>query len=131
MDGADDGADDAVRELRHMIQLGNRERSVDWRTPVVRTVASRGDGIPELVQVLADHHRWLLESGRLRSRRQERARAEIEAIALAELRRRMGGEDGLVPDALATAVVLGETDAYAAARQVVEVALQAPRSGAD
>jgi LAO/AO transport system kinase len=114
-----DGADDTVRELRHMIQLGNREQSVDWRTPVVRTVASRGDGIPELVESLAAHRDWLHESGRLQTRRRERARSEIEAIALAELRRRMGGEDGLVPDALATAVALGDTDAYAAARQVL------------
>ena len=114
-----DGADETVRELRHMIQLGNREQSVDWRTPVVRTVASRGDGIPELVESLAAHRDWLDASGRFEARRRERARSEIEAIALAELRRRIGGEDGLVPDGLAVAVALGETDAYAAARQVV------------
>ena len=114
-----DGADDTVRELRHMIQLGNRERSVEWRTPVVRTVASRGDGIPELVESLAAHRRWLEESGTLDTRRSRRARSEIEAIVLAELRRRLGGEGGLVPDELASAVASGETDVYAAAERVV------------
>ncbi len=114
-----DGADDTVRDLRHMIQLGNRERSVDWRTPVVRTVASRGDGIPELVESLAAHRRWLEESGTLDTRRSRRARSEIEAIVLAELRRRLGGEGGLVPDELASAVASGETDVYAAAERVV------------
>jgi len=114
-----DGADDTVRDLRHMIQLGNRERTVDWRTPVVRTVASRADGIPDLVESLDAHRRWLEESGTLVVRRSERARSEIEAIALAELRRRLGGEGGLVPDDLASAVASGRTDVYAAAERVV------------
>ncbi|MDT0214548.1 methylmalonyl Co-A mutase-associated GTPase MeaB [Rothia sp. ARF10] len=114
-----DGADDTVRDLRHMIQLGNRERSVDWRTPVVRTVASRADGIPDLVEALDAHRRWLEKSGTLAARRSERARSEIEAIALAELRRRLGGEGGLVPEELASAVASGETDVYAAAEHVV------------
>ena len=74
-----DGADDTVRDLRHMIQLGNRERSVNWRTPVVRTVASRGDGIPDLVDSLAAHRDWLTSSGALADRRRRRAQAEIEA----------------------------------------------------
>ena len=113
-----DGADDTVRELRHMIQLGNRERSVDWRTPVVRTVASRADGIPDLLEALDAHRSWLEHSGALDARRSSRARSEIEAIVLVELRRRLGGEGGLVPDGLASSVAAGTTDVYAAARQV-------------
>nr|WP_202795260.1 methylmalonyl Co-A mutase-associated GTPase MeaB [Janibacter sp. HTCC2649] len=115
-----DGADDTVRDLRHMIQLGNRERSVNWRTPVVRTVASRGDGIPELVDSLAAHRDWLTSSGALEDRRRRRAQAEIEAIALATLRRRLGDGGGLVTDELASAVASGDTDVYAAAQDVVD-----------
>ncbi|MFC7489499.1 MULTISPECIES: methylmalonyl Co-A mutase-associated GTPase MeaB [unclassified Knoellia] len=115
-----DGADDTVRDLRHMIQLGNPERSVDWRTPVVRTVASRGDGIPDLVESLVAHRGWLTSSGALADRRRRRARAEIEAIALATLRRRLGDGGGLVTDAVASAVASGDTDVYAAAREVVD-----------
>lgn len=114
------GADDTVRDLRHMIQLGNRERSVDWRTPVVRTVASRGDGIPDLVDSLGAHWDWLSSSGALDDRRRRRAQAEIEAIALATLRRRLGDGQGLVTDALAAAVASGDTDVYAAALEVVD-----------
>ncbi|CAN7363660.1 methylmalonyl Co-A mutase-associated GTPase MeaB [Knoellia sp. LjRoot47] len=114
-----DGADDTVRDLRHMIQLGNRERSVDWRTPVVRTVASRADGIPDLLEALDAHRSWLEESGTLAARRSQRARSEIEAIVLADLRRRLGGDGGLVPDELASAVASGTTDVYAAAHQVL------------
>ncbi|WP_147067349.1 methylmalonyl Co-A mutase-associated GTPase MeaB [Knoellia locipacati] len=123
-----DGADDTVRDLRHMIQLGNRERSVDWRTPVVRTVASRADGIPDLLEALDAHRSWLEESGALEARRSQRARSEIEAIALAELRRRLGGEGGLVSDELASAVASGRTDVYAAASRVVGAVTALPSS---
>ena len=123
-----DGADDTVRDLRHMIQLGNRERSVDWRTSVVRTVASQGDGIRELVEALDAHRSWLGHSGRLAVRRTQRARAEIEAIALSELRRRLGGEGGLVSDDLAAAVASGTIDVYAAAGRVVGAVTGEPPS---
>jgi LAO/AO transport system kinase len=121
-----DGADDTVRDLRHMIQLGNRERFVEWRTPVVRTVASRGDGMPELVDSIAAHRGWLTESGALAARRRRRAQAEIEAIVLATLRRRLGGEGGLVSADLACAVAEGTTDVYAAAQQVVAAVTAGP-----
>lgn len=123
-----DGAEDTVRDLRHMIQLGNRERSVDWRTPVVRTVASRADGIPDLLEALDAHRSWLAESGALEARRSQRARSEIEAIALAELRRRLGGDGGLVTDELASAVASGRTDVYAAASRVVGAVTAEPSS---
>ena len=41
-----DGAAQAVRELRHMIGLAERG---GWTVPVLRTVASRGEGVDELV----------------------------------------------------------------------------------
>ncbi|PRY62882.1 LAO/AO transport system kinase [Knoellia remsis] len=122
-----DGADDTVRDLRHMIQLGNREQSVDWRTPVVRLVATSADGIPDLVESLAAHRNWLASSGELAARRQRRAAAEVEALALAELRRGFGAECGLVPTDLAAAVASGDSDPYAAAHRVVQRLTQEPR----
>ena len=44
-----DGADAAVRELRHMLTLGERRGPDDWRPPIVKTVASRGEGVDEVV----------------------------------------------------------------------------------
>ena len=85
-----DGADATVRELRHMLTLGERRQAGDWRPPIVKTVASRGEGIDELVEALAKHRSWLEESGELRRRRQRRAADEVEAIAVTALRSRMG-----------------------------------------
>ena len=119
-----DGADSTVRELRHMLTLGERRQAGDWRPPIVKTVASRGDGIDELVDELARHHSWLEESGEQGRRRQRRAADEVEAIAVTALRSRMGdlrsvhGAVGL--DDLAADVVAGRTDPYTAADRLIE-----------
>jgi LAO/AO transport system kinase len=115
-----DGADATVRELRHMISLGDRTEPHLWRPPVLRTVADQGQGADELLDALDDHQAWMREHGELERRRHLRARREVEAIALAALRSRMGGlhGDGTLT-AAAQEVVAGRLDPYAAADRVV------------
>ena len=111
-----DGADSAVRELRHMLTLGERRHPGDWRPPILRTVASRGEGLEDLVDALDKHRGWLEETGNLAVRRRRRAVDEIEAIALTSLRERMGDlRAGQRLEDLADRVVAGELDPYAAA----------------
>src|SRR5947208_2028000 len=43
-----DGADQAARDLRHMLSLGEKRRPEDWQPAIVKTVAARGEGIDEL-----------------------------------------------------------------------------------
>jgi len=43
-----------------------------WEQPVVLTIASKGDGVPELIAALDRHHGWLEESGTLAERRRRR-----------------------------------------------------------
>jgi len=114
-----EGADQTRRELRGMINLS--ERSPDaWKRPIVSTVARSGTGLDDLAAKLAEHRAWLEESGQLSTRRTQRARDEIEAIALAELRRRWGNVGGHVDlDGLAAAVAAGESDPYAAADRLL------------
>ncbi|GAA5150306.1 methylmalonyl Co-A mutase-associated GTPase MeaB [Nocardioides marinquilinus] len=111
-----DGADQVARELRAMLALAQRPDDA-WRPPVLRTTAQSGDGVPEVVAAIGDHRSWVGESGALTRRRARRARAEIEAVALATLRARWGGLGGSAGDldALAAAVVAGELDPYTAA----------------
>ncbi|WP_327068987.1 methylmalonyl Co-A mutase-associated GTPase MeaB [Kitasatospora sp. NBC_01250] len=115
-----EGADATVRELGHMLGLGESRRPGDWRPPIVKTVASRGEGLDELVEALEKHRAWLAEGDRLAARRQRRAAQEIEAIALASLRSRIGdlrGDRHL--DALAERVAAGRLDPYGAADELV------------
>ncbi len=115
-----DGADATVRELRHMLTLGERRQPGDWRPQILRTVASRGEGLDELVEALDKHRGWLEETGTLGQRRLRRAAEEVEAIAVTALRERIGdlhGDQRL--DALAGRVVAGELDPYAAADELI------------
>jgi LAO/AO transport system kinase len=116
-----DGADATVRDIRHMISLGDRSEPGLWRPPVLKTVAARGEGIDELMESIDKHYAWMESSGTLRDRRVRRAGDEIEAIALQALRARMGDlRHGRGVDALAEAVVDGTSDPYAAADRVLD-----------
>ncbi|MCX4687791.1 methylmalonyl Co-A mutase-associated GTPase MeaB [Kitasatospora purpeofusca] len=115
-----DGADATARELNHMLGLGEARDAGAWRPPIVKTVAARGEGVDEVVEALEKHRAWLEEHGELEVRRRRRAAQEIEAIALAALRSRIGdlhGDRQLA--ALAEKVVAGELDPYGAADRLV------------
>ncbi|MFF1795461.1 methylmalonyl Co-A mutase-associated GTPase MeaB [Kitasatospora sp. NBC_01246] len=115
-----DGADATARELNHMLGLGETREAGDWRPPIVKTVAARGEGVDEVVEALEKHRAWLEEHGELAVRRRRRAGDEIEAIALAALRSRIGdlhGDRHLAT--LAERVVAGELDPYGAADELV------------
>jgi LAO/AO transport system kinase len=116
-----EGAEQAARELGHMLSLGERRQPGDWRPPIVKTVASRGEGVDDVVAALDKHRAWLDRTGRLQARRHQRACHEIEAIAVATLRGRIGdlpADQRL--DALADAVLAGRLDPYAAADELVQ-----------
>ncbi|GAB3441474.1 methylmalonyl Co-A mutase-associated GTPase MeaB [Actinophytocola sediminis] len=122
-----DGVDQAVRDLQHMIALGRRGTGPSWRQPIVRTVATTGAGADELMAALDAHHDWLVERGELAVRRSRRARGEIEAIAVRELRARLGGvRGGAVLDRLAGQVAAGELDPYTAADELTGFATPRP-----
>jgi len=117
-----DGADATVSDLKYMVSLGRKEiRGPSWRQPIVRTTATTGDGIPDVLDAIDAHAKWMTEHGELEARRAHRAATEVEAIAVAGLRARIGdvhGGDAL--SRLAKRVVAGDLDPYAAADQLIE-----------
>src|SRR6266487_64599 len=71
-----DGADQTVKDLRYMQSLGGRHSEPGaWRPPIVKTVASRGEGIDELLAAVDKHAGWLERSGEGDRRRRARAAA--------------------------------------------------------
>ena len=119
-----DGADATLRELRHMLTLGSGPRSGPaddpWTPALVKTVASRGEGIADVLAAIDAHRAWLGRTGVLEERRRVRAAGEIEAIALAELRARMGDLRGDARlSSLAARVAEGSLDPYTAADTLV------------
>jgi LAO/AO transport system kinase len=113
------GAQEAVRDLRMMLALGNWPEG-RWKPPIVSTAAATGTGIDDLTAGLDEHWKWLSSSGQLASRRQARAREEITAIAVTVMRERMGALPGDARlDELAARVAGGDIDPYTAADDLV------------
>ena len=114
-----DGADQVVRDLRGAIRLAERAPG-DWREPIVKTVASRAEGIDDVVAAVDKHRNWMEQSGELDRRRRRRVRDEIEAIAVTALRQRFGDLHGDARlDTLAEKVLAGRLDPYAAADEIL------------
>jgi len=129
-----DGAEHTVRALQMMLDLGTNS-STDhhgqlmrtsgtqgaavydqgWRPPICSTVAIRSQGITELMQAIADHRRFLEESGTWAERERVRATAELDRLLRDHLVQQVLMRIG--PDAVDQAVekiIARQVDAHAA-----------------
>jgi LAO/AO transport system kinase len=83
-------ADRTVSELVGMLTLAALPGQGEWAVPVLATVALSATGLPELVEAVEAHRRWLLTSGDLGRRERVAAAARIRAIAKDLLLERIG-----------------------------------------
>src|SRR5207248_2230834 len=86
--------DTMVREIRAVLSLAGADPSPAgaperWSVPIVKTEASSGDGVSELVQRLSEHRAHISAAGQLAERRRRNLRSEVLAIATARMRRRL------------------------------------------
>jgi len=119
------GADDAERDLHQMLELGAHR---EWMPPILRTVATDGQGIEELWDGIGRHRAYLEESGELARRRRDRLHDEVRAIVLArlaaEVDARVASDGGF--DALLARVDARELDPYAAAEAMLAASGTSP-----
>ena len=114
-----DGVQSVTRDLRAMLALAERADGA-WLPPILKTVASRNEGVAEVVQAIEDRLEWMRGNGVLTDRRRSRARDEIEAIATTALRARFAHLHGDARlDVLAAKVADGGTDPYSAADELI------------
>ncbi|WP_410792919.1 methylmalonyl Co-A mutase-associated GTPase MeaB [Kribbella sp. C-35] len=114
-----DGVQSVTRDLRSMLALAERSEGA-WSPPILKTVASRNEGVAEVVQAIEDRLEWMRGNGVLTERRRSRARDEIEAIATTALRARFAHLHGDARlDVLAAKVADGGTDPYSAADELI------------
>ncbi|MEA2411567.1 MAG: GTPase [Thermoleophilaceae bacterium] len=78
--------DTMIREIRGVLSLGPR---TSWRVPIVRTEASRGEGVEELVEKLEEHREHIRAEGTLEERRRRNLRNEVLELTTIRLRRRL------------------------------------------
>jgi LAO/AO transport system kinase len=113
------GTQEVIRDLRTMLAMASYGAG-EWKPPIIATTAPSGDGISDLVAAISKHGSWLADTGKLLERRRARAREEISAIALTELRQRTGGLPGESRlEDLAARVAAGELDPYSAAAELI------------
>jgi LAO/AO transport system kinase len=112
-------ADTMVREVRGALSLGPQG---PWKVPVVRTEASKGEGIAELLERVDAHRRHIEETGSLDERRARNLRAEVIGLAAARVRRRLDQRAASDPEwqGLLDGVVRRQTDPATAARELLE-----------
>jgi LAO/AO transport system kinase len=110
------GADETVRDLEGMLDLSGHR---PWRPPVVRTVATTGDGTEELWDAIRAHREHLGTAG-IAARRDDRLRDEVRAIVGERLRARADTLcSGPRFEEIVAQVVARERDPYDAADAVL------------
>jgi LAO/AO transport system kinase len=68
-------ADRAVRDLMNMLELAP---AGDWKKPVIKTVATEGKGVTELLEAILDHRSYLERTGALEAERTRRVISELK-----------------------------------------------------
>ena len=110
------GADILVSQLTALLSLSS---GADWVPPIVKVVATEGEGIHELVDACDKHYAYLVESGKIAESEANRARRQIVALArkhlLAQVTEHSGGQDRL--DDLVAAVAKRQLDPHSAVDQ--------------
>ena len=106
------GADVTVSDLAGMLELGSRKT---WQPPIVRTIATTGDGLAELWDDIGAHRAFLESNGAIVARRRARLVDEIRGLVAERLLERAGAiSEGAKFDALVDGVAARTSDPYAA-----------------
>lgn len=112
-----EGAEDTRRDLELMLDLSELG---DWRPPIVKTVATSGEGLDELLDAVSGHRRHVEASGELSARRARRIRDELRTIVVERLHEQAGELCGGEPfEEAASAVQARRLDPYAAAGKLL------------
>jgi LAO/AO transport system kinase len=111
--------DTMIREIRGTLSLAPQG---DWRVPILRTEAARGEGVDELAERIREHREHIREAGTLEERRRRNLMNEVIGLAAYRMRRRL--EDQVRADdevqALLDEVVARRIDPATAATKLLE-----------
>ena len=115
-----EGADRLVTELSMMLDLN--PLASPWRPPIIKTIATMGEGIAELTQKILEHRQFLEKGKGLQQKRNERARGEIINLIEQEISKyihKMLKYD-LSFDQVIDQVVARKKDPYSYAQKITE-----------
>ena len=128
-----EGADRVEKELKSMQSFASSHGTSHdiWIAPVVRTVASTGQGMDGLLAAIGDFTKWLSRDGHLQMRREEQWRLRLTEMVRAELLRGLRAH-GLKPEELAEharRITARQEDPFATAARMVKAVLDGVPDG--
>jgi LAO/AO transport system kinase len=111
------GADTLASQLRALLSLAPPS---ERRPEIIKTIATKGEGMVELADAVVAHRAWLVESGRESQRRESNARHQLLATAQAILLERIAARtEQRSLDDLVRRVAEREIDPHTAAEELV------------
>ncbi len=114
-----DGANSTVAALEMNLNLKPKVEN-DWRPPVLKTIATKGDGVAEAVEWIGKHRAYMEANHLLESRERARLRAELEMVVQRELMARLvHGVNGGKIETLVEKLATREMDVYQAAEKLI------------
>jgi LAO/AO transport system kinase len=115
------GVHELERDLTAMLDMGGDAHSDGWRPPIVRAVASSGEGVADVWQAVRDHRSFLEADGRLEKRRARRLAEELREIVVRRLERdAFASCRGPAFDRLVQSLLERRLDPYEAADQLLD-----------
>jgi LAO/AO transport system kinase len=78
-----EGADKTVKELEDMLKYSSKKKR--WKAPIIKTTATTGQGVPELVRKINEHMQYLRKFKLLEEQLEKRSEAEIAEILTQKL----------------------------------------------
>jgi len=115
------GVDLSMNPRRAARAAANEDNPEHWTPPVIRTVASNGEGIAEVVAATDRHRGYLEKSGTLGARRRARLRDRVKDVVEMRVRSRLwtdAGTNAWLDDRL-EALEAGTTNPFAVADELL------------
>ncbi len=120
------GADRVEQDLHALLALSTR--SDGWKLPVLKTVATTGEGVPQLRQALDEFRRFAEENGLMERRKREHWRARVLALLRQRLFEKLVADrlnDGSI-DRHVNDVVARRRDPHSVVEQILETLTPGP-----
>jgi LAO/AO transport system kinase len=120
-----EGADRTVRDLRSMLELNHvLGKETGHEIAIIKCVASRNEGVPEVWAAVDAHYRYLKSGPGLLQRETQRARNELVEVLrerLLKVALKKLAEEGAQLDDLALRIARRETDPYSVADEAARL----------
>jgi LAO/AO transport system kinase len=107
-------------QVRSILEIGQELNPTPWVPPIVMTRGDNGEGVDELKEKVAEHRKFLEESGELKKRRRESLKGTVISWASSRLEEDLHGRLSRQDSEIMDRVYAREIDPITAAEALLE-----------